>query len=135
MSNKSCHFEVSDVEGPRELGEASWLFRFRIYLAGFAGTLDAAFFAGASADLVAISAFGTLLGLGAALEGSETSVILGRAIVVGRGPSLGGSLGAVLTFQPGLTLGAPDWDRVAVTLTISWSKNISKEILGIWKTF
>ena len=44
------------------------------------------------------------------------------------------SLGAVLTFQSGLTLGAP-WDREAVMLTISWLKKISNEMFGIWRTF
>lgn len=52
----------------------------------------------------------------------------------GGGSALGGSLGAVLVFQAGFTLGAP-CARVAVMLMKSVSKKTSNEIFGIGKRF
>ena len=51
-------------------------------------------------------------------------------MVGGAGGSFGGSFGADLTFQAGLTLGAP-WDREAVRLMTSSLKKMSNEIFGI----
>jgi hypothetical protein len=47
---------------------------------------------------------------------------------------LDASLGALLTFQAGLTLGA-HFDLDAVTLIVSSLKKISKEMFGIWTNF
>ena len=49
------------------------------------------------------------------------------------GGVFGGSLGALRTFHSGLTLGALS-PRVAVMLTVSSLKKMSKEMLGIWNT-
>ena len=104
-------------------------------------SLGAAGFLGAAAGV-----FSAALGAGLEVEasgsssGSSTTLGAARSLGAGRGSSLfgagmalGGSLGAVLVFQAGLTLGAP-WDRVAVTLMKSWSKKMSKLMLGIWKS-
>jgi hypothetical protein len=49
------------------------------------------------------------------------------------GISLGGSLGAVRTFHSGLALGVV-LPREAEMLMKSWSKKISNEMFGIWKS-
>ena len=79
-----------------------------------------------------------VLGLEGAFDDSEGACLsLGgpKAAVLGsRGGSLGGSFGAVRTFQAGLILGAEPPEREAVMLMISSWKNISKEIFGITMT-
>ena len=77
-----------------------------------------------AADFLGAS-LGIFLAAGLGLEGSlsVTSVMRGVGLEddsISFG-SLGASLGAVRTFQAGLILGAPDWERVAVKLKMSLS--------------
>lgn len=66
---------------------------------------------------------------------SGSSSILGEGLAKPAVPGVlgteGWSLGALRTFQAGLTLGAP-WERDAVKLRVSSLKKISNEMFGIW---